>query len=74
MHASQENDRITRFDAKNRRRRELAIDVNRSGGQQGIRQLAGWLGPYVLDIGEAFGVEKLLRHKLWRDTEAGPVV
>src|SRR5215470_9485325 len=74
VHTSQENDRITRFNAKDRRRRELAVDVDRAGGQQRIRELAGWLGSYILHVGEAFGFEKLLRHELRRDTEAGPVV
>jgi hypothetical protein len=67
VHASQENDRITRVDAQDGHRRELTVDVDRAGGQKRIRQLAGWLVPHVLHLREAFALEKLLRHELRRD-------
>src|SRR5262249_57478487 len=38
VQAPQENDRITRFDANDGRRRELAVDVYSARGQQRIRQ------------------------------------
>src|SRR5213080_2653568 len=48
--------------------------IDRAGGQQRIWQLARWLVPHVVHVGEAFSFEKLLRHELRRDTDAGPFV
>jgi len=70
----QEDHWIARFHADDAWRRELAVDVDRAGGQVGRGGFTcPGSGPDVLHVGKSFALEKLFRHELGSDADASPV-